>query len=777
MWSRLVPRLDEGITVVDIASGNHSWSGHRLAERLRGHEAIRMAVQAAQKPLERRADSFGQVSAWNDAVFDLFEANLGEAVVLNFLHLSRQWPAQRPIGDVVAIGRAVRSIGQIAGSRTAHAILAELPKILTKVPAADQLTAVFAALQQLASEGRESLSLVVGRLEQILSHASAEDFSLWVSGGVRAAGGSAARRRAFFSFEDPLSTRLLYGRGASGDDFIRLEKRIGATLVALWNKKPCLRKLAVGAMPAVPRRTSLAAGLLGLPQAYPGFEGERAEHIYLAASAHAGAHLTYSSARFPTGRLKPLQIALTSLLEDARVESLALREMPGLGRLWLPFHTAVPSAHTTVAGLMLRLARALIDPDYADPDAWVEKGRTLFEAAVERRDDPATSREIGGLLGNDIGQMRLQFNAQSYVVEPAYRDDNLALWNFGEQPDGQVDEIELPIDSVRIERRLDAEGGRSDDRAAPEEALHARVSAIAMLDGLPVATYPEWDYAARIERPDWTTILEADAALSSLPSDVLLDEEAARCVMTVTRDASIGRRQRHKGQRDGDALDIDAAIGLMTERRAGRVVEPWVYLRDAPGPRDLAIVLLMDLSQSTADRNSGGPTVLDVERRAAAIIATAVEAAGDAIAVHGFNSDGRECVRYTRIKAFEEQMDAIVRSRLVGLQSSHSTRLGAALRHAGSYLAQRKAFRRVLVVLTDGEPADVDVSEARYLAEDARRAVNQLRRQGIDAFAFGVGDGPFFQLDQIFGERRALRVARIDALAQRVVRLYTELKK
>jgi nitric oxide reductase activation protein len=245
----------------------------------------------------------------------------------------------------------------------------------------------------------------------------------------------------------------------------------------------------------------------------------------------------------------------------------------------------------------------------------------------------------------------------------------------------------------------------------------------------------------------------------------------------VTCDASIARRQRYKGQREGDALDIDAGIALIIERRAGRIIEPRVYLRDAPGPRDLAILLLLDLSQSTADRDPLGRTILDVERKAAAIITAAVEAADDAIAVHGFNSNGRERVRYIRIKSFDERMDAVVRSRLAGLQSSHSTRLGAALRHAGSYLSQRRAFRKVLLVLTDGEPSDVDVPEARYLAEDARRAAYQLRRHGIDIFAFGMGNGPFFQLDRIFGERRALRASRVDVLPQRLVQLYAELKK
>jgi len=91
--------------------------------------------------------------------------------------------------------------------------------------------------------------------------------------------------------------------------------------------------------------------------------------------------------------------------------------------------------------------------------------------------------------------------------------------------------------------------------------------------------------------------------------------------------------------------------------------------------------------------------------------------------------------------------------------------------------ADHALHQLIVHVRSAAEPADIDVSEERYLAEDARRATSQLRRQDVDAFAFGICDGPFFQLDRVFGERRTLRVARIDVLAQRVVRLYTELKK
>lgn len=764
------------MAVAQISSLDNFRSGRRLAALLRGHDDIASAVQAARAALQRRFGGLDDLAAWDEAAHSLFEANLGQAVVLDFLHLSEQWPAQRSAGDLIAIGRAGREIGCRAGSRVAHALLSELPKVLPRLAGTGELTAVLAALSQLAEVGPESVVLAVNRLEQLLAHAGAEAFAAWISAGLRATGGRAARRRAYFALDDALSARL-FTLGRTGDDFARLERRLAATMLALWNTKPRFRKLALAPTPPVPRRMSLVAGLVGLPESFPGFEGQRADAIYLAAAAHAGAHLIHSTVRFPVGRLKALQIALVSLIEDARIEALALRDMPGLRRLWLPFHAATPSGQATAVGLMMRLARALIDPDYQDSDAWVAKGRKLFAAAFERWTDPSISREIGGLLGNDIGQMRLQFNAKSYVVEPAYRDDNLALWDFGDQPDAPTETIELAVDSVRIERRDDAGGRSADDTAKPDQPLRARASAVALLDGLPIATYPEWDYAEGVERMDWTTILEADAAASTRPFDLPADTEAMRKITRLTRDASIGRRLRHKGQGEGEALDIDAAVALTVERRSGFVSEPRVYQRDAPGPRDLAILLLMDLSQSTADRDRSGRSVLDVECKAAAIMTAAVEAAHDAIAVHGFNSDGRERVRYLRIKGFDEPMDAVVRSRLAGLGSSHSTRLGAALRHAGSYLAERRAFRKVLLMLTDGEPSDIDVPDPRYLAEDARRAAQQLRRRGIDIFAFGIGGSGFPQLDRIFGERYALRVPRIEVLPQRAMQLYTELKK
>src|SRR5260370_30208222 len=109
-----------------------------------------------------------------------------------------------------------------------------------------------------------------------------------------------------------------------------------------------------------------------------------------------------------------------------------MRQLPGLRKLWSPYHVAVPAGVAAAPTLLARLARALFDPSYIDDDSFVAKGRMMFEARLPRFEDPAISREIGMLFGNDLGQMRVQFNAKSYVVGPVYRDDGLRLWGFGQ---------------------------------------------------------------------------------------------------------------------------------------------------------------------------------------------------------------------------------------------------------------------------------------------------------------------------------------------------------
>ena len=148
---------------------------------------------------------------------------------------------------------------------------------------------------------------------------------------------------------------------------------------------------------------------------------------------------------------------------------------------------------------------------------------------------------------------------------------------------------------------------------------------------------------------------------------------------------------------------------------------------------------------------------------------------GDPFAIHAFCSNGRNDVRYFRVKDFDMPFAERAKSRLAALRSGYSTRIGAAIRHAGADLKKQITHRRLLLIVTDGEPSDVDVRERGYLVEDARRAVQELAHQGVDVFCVGLDSGGDSYLTRIFGRRNVVQIDRVTALPERLLMLYFRL--
>jgi len=166
--------------------------------------------------------------------------------------------------------------------------------------------------------------------------------------------------------------------------------------------------------------------------------------------------------------------------------------------------------------------------------------------------------------------------------------------------------------------------------------------------------------------------------------------------------------------------------------------------------------------------------VLALERAAASLLGDAMQNLGDRFAIRAFCSNGRHDVRYAAIKDFANPFDDTSRRNLAGLNGALSTRLGAALRHAGAELAREVAYRRLLLVVSDGEPSDIDVGNRRYLVEDARYAVQELSRRGIDVFCVGL-DATGNDFARIFGRHRTLQLDRIENLPETLPLIYLRL--
>ncbi len=744
----------------------------RLHRLISARPALHAGFLSAWRQIDAAADSPAALDDWCRAVLALLDVNAGAASLIAFWSL-RPVPGA-DLSALAGVGRAAASICRQAGAAATRACLEATGRLADAAGARAAGRGWWRGLQRLADQAPACVAAAAAQAETIIAATGIDGFPDFIAAGLKTMPDRAGRL-AYFSLQHPAAREAL-DRAGAGPGFSELERRLSLFATALWGRRPALLPAPARAGQQ-PRRATLADGVVLLPASLRGVPPTQTPALYRAMVAHASAHVRFTPGRFAVGSLKPLQLILIGLIEDARVEWLAMRRFPGLRRLWQPFHTARPAGPPTVPALLARVSRALFDPAYQDDDDLITKARALFDSAMARPEDAAISRHIGGLLGNDIGQRRLQFNAKLYVIEPAYRDDGMGLWDFGEPPDHAMEMPDLQIEAARPREAPDP--GEGDQQ--PDEATgRARIRPAEPNDrGVLLARYPEWDRAASVARPDWTQVWDTPITPGAARQiDSLLDQVPglrAR-IDRLVRGARPGRPVRLRRQPDGAELDIDAAVEAAVDVCAGRSPSANLFRDSARRTRDLATLLLIDLSHSTADRVGAG-TVLDVERLAVALLASAMQRLGDPFALFGFASNGRAEVRLQRVKDFRGPYDAAARARLAGLSSGLSTRLGAALRHAGAEIATVRAHRRMVLVLSDGAPSDIDVADPLDLVEDARRATLGLRAQGIDVFGVtldpaGAGAGP-----AIFGRGAHLALRRAEDLPARLAHLYFQLSR
>ena len=766
-------------TALQVVSAEQDTATRRLHRLMGQREALRPAFRNAWNELSQHFDAAG-CEAWADAVLTLVHLNAGPACLMAYWDISRNEAGYKEIAPLLGAAQATADICRHAGAQAATAALRAMPVAARTFGRGPALARWWRVIDLMSRQAPESIGPLCERMSAILAPGTITAFESFVTAGLRAASSDRTRRLAFFSLRDDLAQRMI-ARDPGSVSFAEAEVELKAFVTALWGTPPLLRSVPADNSQQPQRRASIAGPLIRLPEVYRGVQGDAARALFRAAGAHAQAHLVLGAGLFAVGTLKPLQIALVNLIEDARIETLAMRQLPGLRRLWAPYHVASPNGVTTAPLLLARLARALFDPSCLDDDGFVAKGRAMFSAARSRIDDPAISREIGMLLGNDLGQMRVQFNAKTYVVEPIYRDDGLGLWDYGKDapPSGEV--LELPVGAVRAnpEETSGAEATR-DAKAQTEQPLGRGRPVAPDERGLVIARYPEWDREHRIERAEWTTVREvmAKAGDPRTIEDALDRADMLRSrIARLVRGVRIGRSIRLNRQHDGHDLDIDAVLDAGIALRTGREPDPRVFRSSTSVHRDLSALLLIDVSESTRDRLASGATVLDVERLAVALLAEAMSRLGDPFSLLAFASDGRDDVRMTDVKSFAEPYDRSSRARLAGLTSGLSTRLGAALRHAGRAIGRTHASRKLLIVLTDGEPSDIDMPDPLDLIEDARRAAIGLHNSGIDAYGVVLGPSGIAAASRIFGRGKTMAVHRVEDLPGRLSELYFRLSR
>ena len=650
-------------------------------------------------------------------------------------------------------------------------------------------------LDTLLAQAPRGVRPMLEQLDTLLGQLTLGGMRRWALWGAQAHKTDFEAQQLYFSLQSPESLGVLQ-KERKGTLFIDVQRRIGMYLRALWARDFYMRPTSGDFELREGYRPYIEGFIVHLPDAYDDHPTCTGLELYRAAAAHAACHVVYTTKQFDKTGLSTLQVELIGLVEDARVEALALKNFPGLKQTWLPLHTVTPAAGESAGTLMTRLARAWLDTDYRDDHPWVVLGRQLFNEHVLQLQSPAMSHDIGLRLSAELLSLGVGYSLVNDVVDIPYRDDNRYLWEFADMLEaGQVvagvsvQQTRKYASLMEMLNTLDVPGAGDDAGEvwvlSSEFFRDEESASVNQQEGREPPPQPyhyaEWDYQMQLDRPAWCTVLEKRAK----PGDAAIIEEIVvkhKPIISRLKYLIEGMQpqgvQRIRKQEDGDEIDLNAAIRAMIEMRMGEQPDPRIMMRNVRKVRDLSVLLLIDLSASTNDPVRGSDnTVLQLAREAAVLLADALDKIGDPFALHGFDSNGRHDIEYFRFKDFDAPYDDKAKGRLAGMRGELSTRMGAAMRHAGSILKRQPSHKKLLLVVTDGEPADNDVRDPQYLRMDAKKSVEELARNGITTYCLSLDPGADQYVSRIFGAKNYMVVDHVQRLPEKLPMLYMGLTR
>jgi hypothetical protein len=664
-------------------------------------------------------------------------------------------------------------------------------------------------INTLIAQAPRGVRPMLDKLETLFQHLTLGGLRRWALWGAHAHRTNYEEQIRYFSLDSKESLAMLQ-KERKGTLLVDVQRRINMYLRALWARDFFMRPTSGDFETREGYRPYIEDYLLHVPDAFDDFTVEGREpvsglELYRATAAHCAAHVVETKLPISAEALNPMQMAVISAIEDARVETLSIRRFPGLKQLWSKLHTATPEMKDSMGDYLNRLARTLLDEGYQDNDPWIVEARTLFALAQDRLDSNLTSWEIGVQLAHSFGQKRIPFNPRTDLLTAPYRDDNRYFWEFEEFDFNKaasagyesVKQVRKYVNVMEMANEIDVETAGDDAEEIwvlgtelfPYENIGDQYPGGAKsfneLEGKePVSDpfhYSEWDYQIQLERPAWATVLEKRAKSGDLQ---IIENITAQYKREIHRmKFLLDAMQPQGGQRirrleDGDEIDINAAIASLTDIRLGNQPDPRIMMRSVRKTRDFSILVLLDLSESTNEKVQDQEySVRELTQQACVLLADAIDKVGDPFAIHGFCSDGRHDVEYYRFKDFDQHWDETPKAKLAGMTGQLSTRMGAAIRHAGHHLHLQRSAKKLLIVITDGEPADVDVRDPQYLRYDTKKAVEEVAKFGVTTYCMSLDPRADNYVARIFGQRNYMVVDHVQRLPEKLPLLYAGLTR
>lgn len=289
--------------------------------------------------------------------------------------------------------------------------------------------------------------------------------------------------------------------------------------------------------------------------------------------------------------------------------------------------------------------------------------------------------------------------------------------------------------------------------------------------------YNEWDQDLGDYKLDWCLVRQRPVPDDPNPFAQDLSDRLKGLVRLIRRQFSMLKPERFKKYRAqpfGDDLDLDALVRAVIEMKSGSFLSDDVYIRRDKRLRDVAVLFLVDLSGSTEEQVNDR-RVVDIQKEAITLMAEALDSLGDPFAIYGFSSEGRFRVDLLTVKSFREKYGDKVRHKIGNLEPANLTRLGAVIRHATSRLDEMPTAVKLMIVLTDGRPYDVEYGSLDYAMADTRKALKEARSKKVHPFIITSDEKGASYLKQICPQTQSVVLPKVEVLPHVLPAVYRRL--
>ena len=732
----------------------------------------------------------------------------GEDMVISFLEETPM--VVREVGESI-IGEIVFSIMKMS-SQTSSSVLvlmiASLPNVARRMSDFDLLKGYLRLMERMIALAPRGMRPMLNNIDQLTSKLTLGGLRRWVLYGAETFKRDFKAQIAYFELSSAESIQILE-QERRGTLFIDNQRKLQFYLRAFYNRDFFLRPTSGDYETKKGLRPYIEYGVMHIPDAYDDYKHASGRIVpgidcYRAVCAHAAAHIMETRVAFKGDDLNPLQVACISLLEDLRVELNTIKNFPGMKKTWIALHPDgedLKELNPFIVDLV-DFSRAALDQKYKAKQSFNSDFLKVF---IKKMTKTPESSEMSYELGLNYYELLkaktdVKISASALVATPIlYRDDNRYIWEYEELDWISEGNDYVPVSQRQVRRNvnimemyneLDVETAGDDAQEIwtleseyfPDELDGVSLNEVEGKE--PVSEpfhYNEWDYQLQLYRPNWATVYEKRLR----KGDPELINKILKTHKPIANQLknSIDQMQpqglvKLKKQQEGSELDIDACVTALADIRSGSTPSDRIYIKKVQHIRDVSVNLLMDLSESTNDMVIGSDkTILELMKESTSLLSWAIDKIGDKLTISGFASDSRHDVQYYRFKPFHYSFNDEVKGRLAGIKGGLSTRMGAAIRHAGVDLLTQSSAKRILLILTDGEPADIDVDDPQHLRMDAKKAVEELRSHGIVTFCISLDPHADEYVARIFGKNRFMVIDNIQKLPERLPQLFISLTK